>query len=435
MGGLLRSLGVIMSEVVHEQLPSGLEYGIPPLPDRHVVSFQVRILAGVSSEPPRTLGLARVVEETLDKGTQAYTAQGLADAFDAIGAGRQSGTGRETMTFTCTVLPEHFERAVELHAELLRRPKFPDDAVAVNVQLAKQELIALDDDAQGLVEKLISRQAYGPVLGRHALGEHETLERINRSDLEEYWRAHFHAGRMIVSVAGGIEPRRVADALTKHFDGFGSPRREGRSAIPIQFHPRTTHRDKALEQEHIAICWPGVDAAHDEFPVQQVTLGILSGGMSGRLFTEVREKRGLVYWVSAWQETPRGAGMMFMGASTTPERCDRTYETLLHEVDRLADDLTQEELDRAVTGIVANQDTRGDATRARCAELASDLFFFGRPVPIEEKVAKVQAVTIEDIHRYLTLHPRDRLCVITLGPRPLVGGGVTAVKATGNVGR
>ncbi len=424
-----------MDEIVHQQLPSGLEYGVTPLPDRHVVSFQLRILAGMSSEPPRMLGLARLVEETLDKGTESYTAQGLADAFDAIGAGRQSGTGRETMTFTCTVLPEHFERALELHAELLRRPKFPDEAVAVNVQLGKQELVALEDDAHGLVDKLITRQAYGPVAGRHQLGEHETLERITPTDLENYWRTHFCAGRMIAAVAGSIEPRRVADALARHFDGFGSSRREGRGALPIEFNPQTTHYDKALEQEHIAICWPGVDATHDQFPVQQVTLGILSGGMSGRLFTEVREKRGLVYWVSAWHETPRGAGMVFLGASTTPERCAKTYTTLLHEVDRLAEDITQDELDRAVTGIVANQETRGDATRSRCAELASDLFFFGRPVPIEEKVAKVQAVTIEDIRRYLALHPRDRLCVITLGPRPLVGIGAPAAKATEGVVR
>ncbi len=413
-----------MNEIVHRQLPSGLEYGVTPLPDRHVVSFQIRILAGMSNEPPALLGLARLVEDTLDKGTEAYTAQGLADAFDAIGAGRQSGAGRETTTFTCTVLPEHFERALELHAELLRRPTFPADAVAVNVQLTKQELIALDDDPQSLVDKLISRQAYGAVAGRHALGEHETLGRITKADLVDFWRRHFHAGRIVVAVAGAIDAGRVADALTRYFDGFGDPGRAGRGAMPIVFDPRTAHHDKALEQEHIAICWPGVEATHDSFPVQQVTLGILSGGMSGRLFTEVREKRGLVYWVGAWQETPRGAGMMFLGASTTPERCDMTYATLLREVDRLAEDIEQDELDRAITGIVATQETRGDATRSRCTELASDLFFFGRPVPIEEKLAKIQAVRIEDIRRYLALHPRNRLCVVTLGPRPLTGVGV-----------
>jgi predicted Zn-dependent peptidase len=141
--------------------------------------------------------------------------------------------------------------------------------------------------------------------------------------------------------------------------------------------------------------------------------------MSGRLFTEIREKRGLVYWVGAWQETPRGSGMMFLGASTTPERCDQTFTALLHEVDRLAEDLTEDELERAITGIVANQETRGDSTRARCTELANDLFFFGRPVPVEEKLAKIRDVRIRDICRYLEEHPRERLCVATLGPRPL----------------
>jgi predicted Zn-dependent peptidase len=110
---------------------------------------------------------------------------------------------------------------------------------------------------------------------------------------------------------------------------------------------------------------------------------------------------------------------MFLGASTTPERCELTYDTLLQEVDRLADDLTPDELDRAVTGIVASQETRGDTTRARCGELAADLFFYGRPIPPEEKVARLQAVTVADIRQYLDAHPRDRLCVLTLGPRPL----------------
>jgi predicted Zn-dependent peptidase len=224
---------------------------------------------------------------------------------------------------------------------------------------------------------------------------------------------------MIGAVAGPVEPPRVAGLLEKHFDGFGSATQTGRTAYPVDFAARSTHHHKDLEQEQIAIAWPGVDATHDDFPIQQVVIGILSGGMSGRLFTEVREKRGLVYWVSAWQETPRGAGMMFLGASTTPERCDQTYATLLREVDRLAEDITQNELDRAVTGLVAAKETRGDITRARCSELASDLFFFGRPIPAEEKVAKLEAVTIDDVRRYLAENSRSRLSVVTLGPRPL----------------
>jgi predicted Zn-dependent peptidase len=409
----------MINQYVHDRLPCGMEYGVLTLPQRRVVSFQLRVLAGLSAEPMDKLGLAGLVEDTIDKGTEKRTGPELSDAFDAIGAGVGSGTGRETMTFTCTVLPEHFERAVALHAEFLRAPTFPQDVFEVSLELTRQEQDALEDQPSGLVDKYISRKAYGPVLGRHALGEPETIAGITRNDLVSYWRENFVAGRMIASVAGPIDARQAADILQKHFEGFGSSEQRGREAFPVQFTPETTHYPKELEQEQIGICWPGVDATHEAFPTQQVTLGILSGGMSGRLFTEVREKRGLVYWVSAWQETPRGAGMIFLGASTTPQRCDETYETLLREVERLAEDIEQEELERAMIGIVAQQETRGDTTRSRCVELGNDLFFFGRPVPPEEKVARIKAVTISGIRDYLDAYPRDRLCVVTLGPRPL----------------
>ncbi|MGD2109494.1 MAG: pitrilysin family protein [Phycisphaerae bacterium] len=410
-----------MTGIVHDFLPCGIEYGVTPFPRRHIISFQLRVLSGIAEEPAENLGLARLILDTIDKGTERRTGRELSDAFDLIGAAHRSGVGRETTTFTCTVLPEHFEQALALHAEFLRTPTFPQDAFEVNVDLSKQELLALEDDAHALIEKLINREAFGPVLGRHPLGEKETLERITRDDLVEHWRSRFAAGRMIASVAGPIAPKRAAELFERYFGAFGATERAGRETVPIQFAPCTKHFNKPLEQQQIGICWPGVDVTHAAYPVQQVLLGILSGGMSARLFTEVREKQGLVYWVNAWHDTPRGGGMIFMGASTTPERCEQTHKTLLREVERLADDIQPDELERAITGIVANLETRGDSTRARCAELANDLFYFGRPLPEDEKIARVQAVTIAEIREYLASYPRDRLCVVTLGPRALDG--------------
>ena len=142
-----------MTDFAHDCLPCGIEYGVAPLPGRHVVSFQIRMLAGTCAEPADKLGLARIIEETIDKGTKRRTGRELSDAFDVIGAAHRSGTGRETTTFTCTVLPEHFERAVALHAEFLRTPTFPADAFTVNVELTRQELIALEDEPQAIVDK------------------------------------------------------------------------------------------------------------------------------------------------------------------------------------------------------------------------------------------------------------------------------------------
>lgn len=406
-----------VNDTVHGFLPCGIEYAVRPLPRRHVAAFEIRVLAGLGEEPPDKLGLAHVLEDTITKGTEKRDARALADAFDAIGAAWGGAAGPETTTFTCTVLPEYFEQAVSLHAEFLRTPTFPQDMIDVSLELTRQEHLALNDDAHELADKLLGRRAYGPILGRHALGEPETLNAISRDDLVKHWRRCFHAGRMQVSVAGPLEAGLVAEILEKHFETFGSPAHCGRDRYPAEFSAATFHQPKELEQEQIGIGFPGVYKIDADYPTQCAIIGILAGGMSGRLFTEVREKQGLVYWVSAWQETPRGVGMIFLGASTTPERCDQTFRTLLREVDRLGEDLAQDELERAVTGITAKVETRGFATRALCAELADDLFHYGRPVPTEEKLARIRAVTIADINRYLAGHPRDRLCVVTLGPK------------------
>lgn len=409
-----------MTDFFHDNLPCGIEYAVLPIPQRRLVSFQIRVLAGAANDPPDRLGLARLTAEAIDKGTQQRSGRELADAFDAIGASHRTAAGRETTTSACTVLPEHFERAVALHAEFLRSPSFPQDVIEAGLQLAKQELLGLEDDAQALTDKLIAKRAFGDLLGRHPVGELETLDKITRHDIESHWRRRFHAGRTIVAVAGAIDAGHVADTFERCFTDFGTSARSGRESFPVDFSPGDVHLEKDLEQEQIAVCWPGVDATHVDFPIQQVILGILSGGMSGRLFTEVREKLGLVYWVNAWHDAPRSASMIFLGASTTPERCDQTYETLLRQVERLSEDVQTDELERAVTGLLAAFETRGDSTKARCGELAADLFFFGRPRSDEEKTASLKNVTIADIQRYLECYPRDPRCVVTVGRRPLV---------------
>ena len=268
-----------MTDFVHQTLPCGLELAVLPLPERHVVSFQFRILAGMATESANKLGLAQLIEETITKGTAKRSGRELSDAFDAIGAGRNSGTGRETTTYTCIVLPEHFDRAIELHAEFLRTATFPRDAFEVNVQLAKQELDALQDDAQGLSDKMLDRHAWGPVLGRHPLGEKETLDRMAREDIESHWRSHYQSGRILIAVAGRIDPRHAADLLQRHFEGLGSHDKAGRDKIEPEFRPGRIHFHKELQQQQIGIGWPAVDAVHDDFPIQQVVLGVLSGGM------------------------------------------------------------------------------------------------------------------------------------------------------------
>jgi predicted Zn-dependent peptidase len=419
-----------MNNVTHKTLPCGIELAAVELPDRHAEVIEIRILAGTAHEPTDKLGLARLVQEAVDLGTQRYDGRALSDAFDEIGASHGGWVGREATAYNSVVLPEYFDRAIELHAEYLRRPTFPEDKVAVAIDLTRQEWNALQDDAHSLADKFIGAQAYGQHLGRHSLGEPETLDRITRDDLVSHWSRTHTARRMLVSAAGPIKAEQIIDTLEKQFTGFGAADEDGRSHFNIDFCAKQSHHHKDLEQQQIGLAFPGVDVTHPQYYAQVVTLGLLSGGMSSRLFTEVREKLGLVYWVSAWAEHPRGGGMIFMGASTTPDRCEQTFSVLLREVDRISEDLTQKELDRSVAGLVAKIQTQGDVTRSRCGELASDLFHFGRPRDRAQKIAAIQAVTIADIHQFLADHPRDQLSVVTLGPKVMAGSEIAESTAT-----
>jgi predicted Zn-dependent peptidase len=408
-----------MTRYFHRRLSNGVEFAAEPMPERRTVAMELRMLTGMADEPPEMLGLAHLLEQTIDKGTAKRDGRALSDAFDAIGARRNSWAGRECIGFTCTVLPERVAEALELHAEMIRSATFPEDACHVAVDLALQEIKSMEDEPGELADKLLTRQAYGPVLGRHALGEPETLRSIAPEHIRSHWSSHFAAGRLLAAVAGPIDVERVADQLERLFADFGEAAPRGREPFAVEFSPVRTHCHKELEQEQIGICFPGVGLVHDDFPVQRVIIGVLSEGMSSRLFTEVREKQGLAYSVQAWHESPRGAGMIHMHASTTPERCDKTYATLLREVDRLGEDLTDAERERTIAAIVARTETRGDITRAHCAELANDLFHYGHPVPIEVKLDAIRRVANADIRRFLNTHPRDRLSVVTLGPKEL----------------
>jgi predicted Zn-dependent peptidase len=408
-----------MSTLVHRRLDCGIEFGGQVLPDRQTLAIDLRTFGGMAYEKPDYLGLAHVVVETIDKGTAKRTGRELSDAFDALGIRHGSWAGRECIGFAAQCLPEFLDPTIELFGEMLRTPTFPDDAVEVALDLARQELDMLEDEPRELTDKILTRQSYGDPLGRHALGELETIERITRDAVVGHWTETFAAGRMQVSVAGNFDPDHLVEKLETTFEGFQASAPDGRSAFPLGFQPIRTHRDKDIEQEHIGICYPGVPADAADYPVQRVLLAILAGGMSSRLFTELREKQALVYWVNAWAEYPRGHGMIHLGASTKPERCDKTYRALLGEIDRLGVTLEEPELARAITGIVSRTETRGDITRARCQEVAGDLFLRGRLIPTEEKLDKIRVVTIDDIRRFLADHPRDQLSIVTLGPREL----------------
>ncbi|MEW6251781.1 MAG: pitrilysin family protein [Planctomycetota bacterium] len=404
---------------VHRTLASGVEFAADVLPERNTVALAFRLLGGAAADPPELTGLSHIVERTLSKGTRRYDGRGLADAFDALGASWSTLTGRESTLVRVLCLPEFVPQVIELVAEMLVRPTFPPDACRVAVELATQERRHLADDPGDVLRLMIQRLTLGPVLGRHPGGELDTLARITPEHVRAHWGRLYCAGRLQVAIAGPVAPEAIGGQLDAAFGGFGAREPLGRQPAGFEFHPAREHQHKDLEQQYIGITLPGLPRPDPRFAVEQVLIAVLAGGMSGRLFVEVRERQGLVYWVGAWHEQPRGAGVLHLGASTTPERCDRTYETLLREIRRIGADLTDTETRRARDSQIAQCETEDDLTRAHAASLSDDLFHFGRPIGRTAKLDALRAVDVADVAAYARELPLDRLCVATLGPRAL----------------
>ncbi len=411
--------GAILADFVHRRLDCGVELAVDRLPERESVCVIIRMLTGLREEPPEMAGIASIVEDVLSKGTENYTGRELADAFDRLGAMHSTMSGRESMVFRAVCLPEFLPPVVDLAAEMFRRPTFPDDACGVAVELARQDLRSVEDDPGEVCRMMIQRLTLGPILGRDPTGELETLNRITPAAVREHWRKTYRSGRMQVAAAGPIDADALADRLDERFVGWDGGGTDGREHLALQFAPGRVHRDKQLKQQQIAITLPGVPRGDDLFAVEKVLLGVLSGGMSGRLFTEVREKQGLVYSVSAWHEQPRGTGVIHMRASSTPENCLKTFTTMMREVERVSEDLTEDEIERARNSLAAHALTHDDVTRGRASSLSEDLYYFGRPVGLAPKIDAVQGVTRAQVIEYARRFDTEHTCVATLGPKDM----------------
>ncbi|MCA9243350.1 MAG: insulinase family protein, partial [Phycisphaerales bacterium] len=259
--------------LTHANLAGGVEFAADVAPDRHTVALTFRMLAGMADENPDYTGLAGIVEDGLAKGTANYTGRALADAFDAIGAQWASASGRQSTIVRVVCLPEYAGAAVDLVAEMIARPTFPDDACNVAVKLSIEERRHMEDDPQDLLGMDIRKLTFGPNLGRYPGGELETLARITPDHVRQFWRENYHAGRLQVAVAGAVDEVELGQRVDRAFAGLGRGERAGRAKAPLEFTAQRSHRPKDLKQQYIAISLPGAARGTPEFPVEQVLLG------------------------------------------------------------------------------------------------------------------------------------------------------------------
>ncbi len=400
-------------------LDNGIQIVVEPMAGAQSASVVFRFPFGAKDDPPDRLGLARVAEETVFKGTPSRDARAVFDAFDTLGVRRGSATDVESTDFRAQVLPRHFREAMALYGEILRTASFPDDQVEVSKALSLEELKRLEDSPFQKVMYQAMQAGLGDPLGRIPLGEPGSVATISPGGVRSYWSNACRPNGLLISAAGGVEAAEVFDAVQEAFGDW--PEDKGPPAPPP--HPtvaaKAVHHHKDSEQEHIGMLFGAVSRGHELYYAGQLAVAVLSGSGSSRLFTEVREKRGLVYHVGAYYRARRGGGLIALYAGTTADRADETLVVCRREIARLADDVTLDELERAKTVLKGRLFTTGDLPDGRSGSLLDDLFLDGQVRSVDDIARGVDGVTLDQIPTYLEAFPPVPAALATLGPRPL----------------
>ncbi len=398
-----------------ELLNNGLSLIIEPQPWNPGLSFTLLVPVGAVNDPEEYLGAASMLETWLWKGAGPRDARDFADALDALGLRRQSGAGLEYTTFSASVLPEGFSASLELYADLMKRPHLPDAAFDAVRALALQELAGLQDQPARKLFNRLRREVFASPHGQPVEGTRETINRITPEVLRGEFQRRYGASGSVLAVAGGIDPHEVVRLAKMHLGDWG--KKTPKPAAVSLSRPHRFHIEQSSEQVQIGLFYRDVPPGDYDFYTARLAATVLSGDMSSRLFTEVREKRGLVYSVSATPGSVKGFGYLRAYAGTMPEKAQETLAVLKDEIYRLREGVSRAELDRAKVGMRANLVLSGESSYARASTLARDMYLLGRVRSLEELEAEVIDVTLERMNNFLAGHPYSNPWIGTLGPK------------------
>lgn len=411
-----------MATIVTRTLSCGMPLIIESMSGVRSLGVSWLLPAGSATDPDNRQGLCTMWEELLLRGAGTLDSRAQTDAMDRLGVSRSTDVSTQHLRLGFTLLGARLLDALPLMTDMVLRPRMESDAIEATRDLALQSLEALKDDPQErAVLTLRERHNPSPV-NRSSHGTKEGLEAAARDDLVSGWSRRARPEGSILAIAGDIDSAGGPDAIAHALDRLlaswsGKAERPPIGTAPNKgtFH----HVEDPSAQVQIVLMHDAPAEPSPDANLERVVVNVLSGGMAARLFTEVREKRGLCYSVSAGYATDREYGRVLGYVGTTAERAQESLSVLLSELQRInspSGAVTPEEFARAMIGIRANLIFSGESTGARAGALSGDYYRLGRARSLDEIVAAFDAITLDSVNRYLAGRRMGETTIVTLGP-------------------
>ena len=405
-----------------ETLPNGLAVIIEELPAVQSVAYELLIPGGIMADAEDRQGASLILAELTARGAGKYGSQELLEAFDELGVQHGEGAGSQHYAYSGALLSEKLPEALRLVAAMVREPHLPEDEIESIQSLLYQDIDGLEDNPARRAFIEAGLRFYPQPWGRPAIGTRSGIEATTITELRELWQRSFRPRGSILSIAGHVDAPSVLKLVRELFgdwQGDALPEVPFQGPLAIASH----HLQIEAAQEQIVAAWPSARFGEPLYYAAKVYNEILSGGMFGRLFIEVREKRGLCYSVMCRHSSARAFGTMFAYAGTTPERAHETLEVTLRELRRLPGTVESEELNRAKgnlkASLVMNQESSGSRANAN----SFDWWLGKRVRSLDEISQAIDAVTADQIDSVGRTYPPDPVFTLTLGSRDLRSAG------------
>ncbi|MAI98613.1 MAG: peptidase M16 [Nisaea sp.] len=396
-------------------LANGLRILTDPMGSVDSVSLGMWIGAGARHENPETGGVAHLLEHMAFKGTSRRDALAIAEEIEDVGGHLNAYTAREQTAYYAKVLKEDAPLAIDLLGDILQNSRFDADELARERTVVLQEIGQAADTPDDIIFDDFQETAYpDQAIGRPVLGRAEVVAQMDRQAIVDFIAQNYGADRMVFAAAGNIAHQAVVDMVGVAFENL--PAKSRASSQPAIYRGGDHRQEKDLEQAHLIIGFDGVAFDDPDFYALQVFSTIFGGGMSSRLFQEVREKRGLVYSIYSFASSFLDGGIFGIYAGTGPNEVDQLVPVLADEIVKAAGSISAAELARAKAQLKSGLLMSRESTSNRAEQLAQHMLVRGRIASSAEIVAKVDAIDLDAIAEVATRLRRSPPTVAATGP-------------------
>lgn len=411
-------------------LDNGLRIVSEAMPGTASTSLGIFVGAGARAEERHEHGIAHLLEHMAFKGTRRRSARHIVEEIEAVGGDINAATSMEQTAYYARILAEDLPLALDILADILTHSIFAPDDLAREKAVIRQEIAAVQDTPDDIVFEHLQAAAFtNQPLGRSILGTDDSVAAFTRVDIEGFLSCHYRAGDVVISAAGAVDHDRLVADAARHFADL--PPGRGKDLQPARFIGGQIRDGRDLEQVNIALAMPGVGVEDETIHAARVFATLLGGGMSSRLFQEIREKRGLCYHVSAFHWGYAETGLLGLHAATSPEDVADLVPVMLEETARAAKECTSREVERAKAQLKAGLIMSLESSPARADRLARQLLVFGEIRDAAHVMARIDAVTVDEVQASAMRVIHDgRLALSAIGPESALAGLEAAIPAT-----